>query len=85
MLNKEFWLLKPSYFIFHVTCLIAFYSFFPYFTVVGNYINTMKTTFYFNVDVYHLLKSRGTQTCKQRKNGQLTAFFVLFVNLKNYC
>ena len=43
--------------------------------VVGDFINTMKTTFDFNFDLYQAFKQHGyTKTWKQRKAANLKSF-----------
>ena len=47
---------------------LRLYSRSPITTVVGDYINIMKTTFDFNFDLYQALKQQGcTKTWKQRE------------------
>ena len=45
------------------------------FTVVGDYINIMKTTFDLNIDLYQAFKQHGyTKTWKQRETVNLKSF-----------
>ena len=47
---------------------LRLYSRSPITTVVGDYINIMKTTFDFNFDLYQALKQQGCpKTWKQRE------------------
>ena len=47
---------------------LRLYSRSPITTVVGDYINIMKTTFDFNFDLYQAFKQHGcTKTWKQRE------------------
>ena len=50
-----------------------------YYTVVGNYINTMRTTFDFNFDLYQAFKQHGYTKHGNKEN--LSIKKLLFVNL----
>jgi len=53
-------------------------------TVVGDYINIMKTTFDFNFDSYQAFKQHGyTKTWKQREAVNLKSFSLFTFELKS--
>ena len=50
------------------------------YTVVLVYINTMKTTFYFNVDLYQAFKQQRHTNMYTKRICQMTASLCLLVN-----